>query len=269
MFDLLLNPVQAEKKPWDLFLFAIVFTGVALWVSATFFSHFVGFGSAVILTLLFFPLLFKAFSREEDEDIHLRSEADRFYAHRNIVILFVFIFLGSLSGYFLAYNFLPPELRDTFFVDQLSTIDASSPLTGNAVNPELALVSILQANFFLLFLCLTLSLLFGFGGLLLMTWNSSVLGVAIALFIQRSFMTPTVSVPLGFLRYLLHGLPEVVSFFLASLGGSILFLALFKHDLHGDHGKKILQDGITLTVASVALLFLSALIEVFLTPLFF
>ena len=68
MFDLLLDPVRAEKKPWDLYFFALAFSIVALVLSNSLFDQYVGFGSAILLSFIFFPLLFKAFRHEEEVD---------------------------------------------------------------------------------------------------------------------------------------------------------------------------------------------------------
>ena len=269
MFDLLLDPIRAEKKPWDLYLFALLFSVVALVLSNFLFDEYLGFGSVVLLSFFFFPLLFRAFRHEEEVDAHLKYEGERMYAHRKIITLFVFLFLGSLTGYFFMFFLVDGEVRSSLFYDQISTIESPSLATGNAIAAEAALISILRSNFFLLGLCFFLSFIFGFGGLLLLLWNSSVFGIAIALFIQKGLYATSMLVPLAFIRYLLHGLPEVVSFFMASLGGSVLSFAVLRHDLRGEHGKRIFQDGLTLTIASVLLLILSALIEVFLTPYFF
>ncbi len=269
MFDLLYNPIHAEQKPWDLYFFAIIFSVVAIFLSALFFQAYLGFISVVFLTFTFFPLLFKAFRHEEVVDVHLRTEGERLYAHRKIITLFIFLFLGSLTGYFFTYFLAGDALQLSLFADQLNTLRNPSLATGNAISSDAAFLDILMSNFFLLGLCFVLSFFFGFGGLFLLFWNSSVFGIAIASFLQQGFTSSSMIVPLSFLRYLLHGLPEVISFFLASLGGSILSFAFFRHDLKGEHGKRIFQDGLSLIVASILLLILSACIEVFLTPYLF
>ncbi|MDP1693992.1 MAG: hypothetical protein Q8L34_00450, partial [Candidatus Woesearchaeota archaeon] len=88
MFDLLLDPVRAEKKPWDLYFFALAFSIVALVLSNFLFDQYVGFGSAILLSFIFFPLLFKAFCHEEEVDAQLKCEGERMYAHRKIITLF-------------------------------------------------------------------------------------------------------------------------------------------------------------------------------------
>ena len=270
MLHLLIDPIDAEKKPWDLFVLAFFITLICINLGYYVLGHYDGIGSVIILTLAFFPLLYKAFSVEEQRDLKLKREGDRFYAHRKIVVLFSFIFLGVVLGYFANYLFLPSDLGETLFADQVYTIQHGSTITGSAVSSELALKHILKTNFTLLGICLVLSLLFGLGALFLLVWNGSVMGIAMGLFAQQNMTSGFASATLmSALRYLVHGLPEMIAFFLASMGGSILCIAVLHHDLQGKKGKKIFKDGIALVCASIGLLFLSALIEVFITPFFF
>lgn len=269
MFEILYNPLKAEKKPWDIFILAFAVTMAAIWLSPFFINSYLGVGSIILVTLTFFPLLFRAFNKEEDDDKAYRNEGDRFYHHRKIVELFLFIFLGALIAFFFSYNVVHPSIRPTLFDAQLATLKEASPFTASAISSEVALSNILRKNINLLMICIALSLVFGLGSLFLLLWNSSVLGIAMAVFVQQSTTTFGTSVTLSFVRYLTHGLPEMIAFFIASLGGAILSLAVLKHDLAGEKGKSILKDGVTLLGASVILLILSALIEVFITPYFF
>ncbi len=42
MFELIYDPIKAEKKPWDVFLWALVITFIAIWLSPSIAQGFSG-----------------------------------------------------------------------------------------------------------------------------------------------------------------------------------------------------------------------------------
>ena len=111
---------------------------------------------------------------------------------------------------------------------------------------------------------------YGVGAIFILTWNASVLGVAVGNFvnghISSSYFT---SIPFGFLRYSIHGLPEMFAYFMAGLAGSIISVAIIRHDFGSGKFKHVLIDSLDMIFFSVFILFVAALLEVFVTPVFF
>ncbi len=56
---------------------------------------------------------------------------------------------------------------------------------------------------------------------------------------------------------------------MGGLAGGIISVAVIKHHLSTEKSKKVLLDSIDLVVLAVFVLFIAALIEVFITPLLF
>ncbi len=77
------------------------------------------------------------------------------------------------------------------------------------------------------------------------------------------------ALPFGIARYMIHGLPEIAAYFLAALAGGIVSVAIIKHDTKSERFWSILQDSLNLIIIAVVILFLAALIEVFITPALF
>ena len=73
----------------------------------------------------------------------------------------------------------------------------------------------------------------------------------------------------GLLRYFVHGVPEILSYFVGGLAGGIISVAVIKHDLYSDHREKILFDASELVLIAVGLLVVAAMLEVTVTPLLF
>ena len=70
-------------------------------------------------------------------------------------------------------------------------------------------------------------------------------------------------------RYMIHGIPEIVAYFIVALAGGIISVAVINHDLAGKNFKRIMNDSLILTVLAVLVLFIAALLEVYLTPALF
>ena len=74
---------------------------------------------------------------------------------------------------------------------------------------------------------------------------------------------------LGLLRYAIHGIPEILAYFTAGLAGGIISVAVIRHDFGSSSFKQVLADSVDLIVLSIGLVFFAAILEVYITPIFF
>ena len=63
--------------------------------------------------------------------------------------------------------------------------------------------------------------------------------------------------------------PEILGYFIGGLAGGIISVAVIQHDFGSRNFKHILLDSVDLVLLGLAILFVAALMEVYLTPLFF
>ncbi|MDH3324202.1 MAG: stage II sporulation protein M, partial [Candidatus Peregrinibacteria bacterium] len=98
-----------------------------------------------------------------------------------------------------------------------------------------------------------------------LVWNASVIAAAIGIFTKGSL----VNLPMGILRYMIHGVPEIAAYFVGALAGGIVSVAVIRKDLKGEATWKILQDSLLLIIIGILILIASAFVEVYLTPLLF
>jgi len=132
-----------------------------------------------------------------------------------------------------------------------------------------------------LIFCILFSFLYGSGGIFILMWNASVIGVALGNFF-RSRLAEAVSAvgfsqvasyfyitSLSILRYAIHGIPEIVAYIVAGLAGGIISVAVIRHDFGTKNFEKILLDASDLILIAIFVLFAAALLEVYVTPLFF
>jgi len=123
-------------------------------------------------------------------------------------------------------------------------------------------LSIFANNVSVLIFVLVFSLVFGAGAIFILVWNASVIAAAVGMF-AKSEIT---GLPLGILRYMIHGLPEIAAYFVGALGGGIVSVAIIRRDLDSDRKWNILQDAIVLVIIALLILLVSAVIEVYFTP---
>jgi uncharacterized membrane protein SpoIIM required for sporulation len=72
----------------------------------------------------------------------------------------------------------------------------------------------------------------------------------------------------GLIRYLVHGIPEIGSYFIVALAGGMVSVAVIKHEAGTAKFWDVLQDSLNLIILAIVVLFVAALMEVYLTPVF-
>ena len=75
--------------------------------------------------------------------------------------------------------------------------------------------------------------------------------------------------PISIARYMTHGTFEILAYFMGGLAGGIISVAIINHDIRSRHFRRIVTDSFDLIFIAIVLLIVAALIEVFITPIFF
>ena len=120
-------------------------------------------------------------------------------------------------------------------------------------------------NIYVLIFTLVFSLIFGAGVIFVLAWNASVIAAAVGIFSKSSI----VQLPFGLARYMIHGIPEIASYFIVAMAGGLVSIAVIKHEAGTEKFWEVLQDSLYLIIIAIVVLFLAALMEVYLTPAFF
>jgi len=265
-----------------MFAAGFLYTFVALMVSLLVFKEIAGILTIFLIVISCLPLLFTAIKNEEELDMKSDKEWKLLKEHTKVLFFLIALFLGITIALILIYIFLPQSLVENIFKLQTeaigrvnSTVQAN--VTGNITKLDI-FAKILFNNLKVLFFCLIFSLLYGTGAIFILTWNASVIAVAMGNLIKLE-LAKTASVvgfaqistyfgaaTFAFFRYMTHGILEIGAYFIAGLAGGIISIALIKHNLKED---KILVDSLDLIIISVGLLVVAGIVEVYVTPLFF
>ena len=178
--------------------------------------------------------------------------------------------------------FLPSEIIYDLFASQISTIQAvNSGATTGSVTAWNFLSVIVVNNLKVLTFCILFSFFFGAGAIFILTWNASVISAAIGNFIRTNMSQYAESFGLikvagyfhifsmGLLRYMMHGVFEILGYFIGGLAGGLISVAMLHREFEGEQFKKIMKDSIDLIILAVLVILVAGLVEVFVTPLFF
>ena len=285
VLESLINPRKAEGKPWETFFIGIIYSSVAIFLSLWIFKDYASLVMVFLTVTASVPLMYNIILFEEEKDKEIQDEKVLVKEHWKAISVFIFLFLGFLVSYTFWYTVLPSTTVENVFEVQIKTIDninagVTAVITGKGVYNNF-FNSIVSNNIKVMIFCILFSFLFGAGAIFILTWNASVIAAAIGSFIRENIAGLAADQgwsnitgyfyigSSGFLRYLIHGIPEITAYFLAGLAGGIISVAVIRHDFGSDKFRKIIVDSLDLIILSFMVLFAAAIIEVFITPLLF
>lgn len=286
ILDLLINPTKAENNPWDLIIYGIFYTIVGALLGWVIFQSHASLVMIFLIVMASIPIIFGIIENEEKKDVSDFNEVALLKEHGKALSAFMFLFLGITLAIAALYIFLPSETVSNLFSTQITTIsglnhEIGGNITGKVVGSFDRFLNIFTNNMFVLIYCLLFSLLYGFGAIFILTWNASVIGVAIGNFIRSNITMFTETfgmvssaqyfniISIGLLKFSIHGIPEIAAYFVAGLAGGIISIAVIRHDFKGRKFEHILLDSADLLLAAVVLIFLSGILEVWVTPFMF
>lgn len=281
VLEALIGPVQAEQHPWRMIGYGFLFNTVAIILSLWIFGEQASLIMVFLTVMASMPLVYSALKREEGKAEVITKEIFLLKEHGKALTFLMFLFLGIMLSTALWYLLLPEATVTNLFGSQSDTIlTINSRVTQGGQTLQLFL-RIFFNNFNVTIFCLLFAFVYGLGAIFILTWNATVIGVAIGNYIRSNISSVAATMGLdqlahyfkvisyGFLQYAIHGIPEILAYFAVGLAGGIISLAVIRHHNNSKEFERVLIDSSDLILLSVALLFVAAILEVFVTPLFF
>ncbi|MBI2135002.1 stage II sporulation protein M [Candidatus Woesearchaeota archaeon] len=282
VLESLLNPLSAEKRPWEMFFIGFVYSSVAILLSLWIFRDQTSLIMVFLTVMAAVPIVYATMKVEEEKDMVIKEERELLKEHNKAVIFLMFMFLGITLSFVAWYVFLPPESLNMVFDKQTMTIQAiNNQVSGNAFQQLSTFSKILLNNIKVLAFAILFAFIYGAGAIFILTWNASVIGTAIGNFIRSNISEYASTVgfakfsayfgvaSLGLLRYAIHGIPEIIAYFYGGLAGGILSVAIINKHYKNEKFQHIVFDVSELLVISIAFLLAAAFLEVYVTPLLF
>jgi uncharacterized membrane protein SpoIIM required for sporulation len=281
VIESLINPKKAEGRPWEMFFLGFLYASIAVFLSLWIFQDYSSLVMVFLTVFASIPVVFTLIAIEEKKDSMAKSEKFLLKEHSKALAVLIFLFLGYTIAFSLWFVVLPQDTVGNMFNVQLDTIRSiNAGVTGLGAGSGFVM-QIFSNNIKVMVFCIMFAFLFGAGAIFILTWNASVIAAAIGSFVRNNVANYSEVVgigkltgyfhvgSLGLLRYMIHGIPEILAYFAAGLAGGIISVAVIRHDFGSKNFNRILYDSLDLVVIAILILFVAALMEVFITPALF
>jgi len=267
VFESILKPKEAERHPLEVFLYAIVVTSVSIWVAYFVFPAIASHLFLFLIAIATIPMIFRLLQEEEEyAEKYSITERSFLQEHMRVIKVYTYFFLGVLVAASLWYTFLPQKLSDILFDAQIR----ETARLGAAVSGVGDFLAIFFNNAKVALIAFVMSFFYGTGAIWVLSWNASVIAVWVGK-AARAIAAPGIAgasaayayaLPTSLLKIALHGIPEILAYFFAGIGGGILTVGM----LRGKHDSKIIADAFLLFGIAIGLLALGAALETWVTP---
>ncbi len=285
MLEMLINPRKAERRVWELFFVGAFYASLSIllvnWIFSqdAVLSRYSGILVVTFTVMLSMPFVYYTIRLEEKKITETTGTIALLKEHKKAIYAFLWLFFGfviALSFWYVilsstqsfraqieTYCLINRPANFEACVNQYDIKDISTSVSFLSNTERLFLI--FTNNIYVLIFTLIFSLIFGAGVIFVLAWNASVIAAAIGIFTKSelSFL------PIALIRYMIHGIPEIASYFIVALAGGMISIAVIRHETGTQKFWDVLQDSLNLIIIAVIVLFLAALVEVFVTPLLF
>ncbi len=287
MLEMIINPRESSKGPWKMFFIGLVYATLSLLLVNWFFTNdavLSKFSGMIVITfcvMFTLPFMYYLIKQEEDEDEDVVGFFGIWKVHKDAIYSFVWLFLGFVVAFAFWYMVLQNSALFNAQVETYCMINSpgtniedcasqyaissfKNPATG-AATKQVRFLSILENNVYVMIFTLIFSLIFGAGAIFILAWNASVISAAIGIFTQYKIA----EIPLGLLRYMIHGFPEITAYFVTALAGGMFGVGAIRHGFKNKKFLRVTENVVILLALAILILIIAAIIEVYLTPIFF
>jgi len=286
MLESLVNPRRVEKGPWKMFFIGLLYASLSLILVKLFFASdavLVNYSGLIVVTfcvMFSLPFMYFIIRQEEAEDEEISGGIRRLWSvHKDALFSLIWLFLGFV----VAFSFWFLVLQDTNLLNaqietycSINSPDSVSECVSQYVNGNFPnstgyatggahFLKILENNLYVMLFTLLFSLIFGAGAIFVLAWNATVIASAVGIFTKFELS----QIPFGLLRYMIHGLPEIITYFLAALAGGIVGTGIIRNDLNSKRFLHVIENAVIILFVAILVLVVAGIMEVYLTPLFF
>lgn len=255
----------------EVFLVSFFYSSLSIFLAYISFKEFASLFSVFLVTLSLIPFFISRIKDDEALDMKISDTKRIFGQHTHTLEFFIAMFLGITFAYMAWFIFVDFQIRPILFEAQTHIV---SKINGgffeNLVYKNSIFMKILVNNLKVLMFIALFSLIYGFAGLFVLVWNASVLGYALGNYFNNLVHNGIgIALMKSFLRYFTHGILEILSYFVMSLAAGMIFVSLIHSDFRDKNYDIIVRDVAELVLVSVVIIVIAAVIEVFVTPIFY
>jgi len=266
MFKILFNPKKAERHPVEMMFIGIFYSSLSILLSTFLFPEYSSLIMVFLTVLSCLYVVQGAIKIEESSEELYKSEEWTLKKHSRVLVFLLFLFFGFVISFAFWTVVFSEEKVSVLFSLQSSVVEGirAMSFTGNSTNSSNLLV-IFFNNLKVLAISLIFAFFYGAGAIFIMAWNASVIGFVIGNLAKNAF--GLIALPIISMKFLLHGIPEMLAYLTIALAGGILYVSIARKDFFEvGKARRILIDVFILFLISVFLLIIAALIEVYVSP---
>ncbi|MEK6843490.1 MAG: stage II sporulation protein M [Candidatus Micrarchaeota archaeon] len=278
-----------KRSPVLIFLLGYLASVLGVITAMRIFPQDVGLMGLAFGSLIMQPFITKLLANEEKVVYREKRFSRKLFSdHSQTFKTFLLLFLGVFVAYSSMYLYSNQIRVENHFDSQL---DVYVNNAGGAISNQLSLRTIAGAasafecktafdcflgysanNFSVMLVTLLLSLLYGAGAMLFLSWNASVWGTVFAYLAKKTaFETGSAKYAAFselFVKIFPHTFLEASAYFLAVIAGLVISKALLREKLWSPRFNFIIRDGMLFFYLSIVIIFVAAFIEAYLYPYF-
>ncbi len=283
----LFSSKRIEQSPWLIAWMAFMFVAIAVSITAIWIYDPVHPDQSAksgffIITLVVMPAIpffhHEIISQEKEQEKNCAAgPMSMFTCYNRLIRFYGYFFLGTALGFAFCSTIMPENVSNVMFSVQKNEILMVNPLvplaTLQATTFQGDFLGLFFHNLEVLFLMVVFSFVYSIGSIFLLVWNASIVGVFLEQYIRNSIPAYSSYGVLGFptaflvgsfkglMRLLPHGIFEISAFFVASIAGGVLSIAIERKMFRKSNLHRVFLDVCVLLAFSVVLLLVAAWIE--------
>lgn len=262
-----------RENPKHLIISGFLYSTIAILISSAIFPQ---SPSMVVVAFMTFPCIYiftQYFKELSIHEIHSKNSWDILRLNFKLAENYLFLFIGLSLGVTVWFSILPKEMLSNIFSEQITNLEQLGRATGLATTSAVrtdVLYKIAYNNIRLVVLCCILSFVFGAGSLYILSWNATIIGVAIGSIIYR-FRTAGTEFAffsglfMGFSYFTLHLIPEILAYFYGAIAGAFISIAVMCYEPFSKNSKKLLTIAFGLFIVAIGFIIIGTFIEVFIS----
>jgi len=284
MLESIINPKKVEKGSWKMFFVGLIYASISILLVYFLFSKdfvLAKFSGIIVVTfsvMFSLPFMYFIIKKEEKEDENVEGAVKVWKTHSDAIYALMWLFLGFIVAFSFWYivlqdsNLFNAQIETYCLINNPGNIEGcvkaysiTPQITAEISGREARLLSIIENNVYVMIFTLVFSLIFGAGAIFILAWNASVISAAIGIFTEYNLK----EIPMGILRYMIHGFPEIAAYFITALAGGMFGIGVLRTGIKNRKFLRVAENTIILLLIAMAILIIAALIEVYFTPLLF
>lgn len=254
---------QARKKPIYIMIAAVIYSLIGIACAFVLFPENVGIISIAFISVLLLPILNNLLRYKSTTILRHINIRAIFSEQKDIFLIYTCFFLGIFLVFLVVNALLPSGMDLSLFQSQLQFYGAPNEIVGDKLP---FFLEISQHNIKIIILTFVLSLMYGAGSVIILSWNASVWGSVLGFVLKQGFETSSpwayIASTIGTIMPFL--LLESIAYVSAAIAGGVLSKTMIQEKLFSKRFRFLLTHSLFIVTVSIVIVMIAAWIEVLL-----